>query len=175
MTPFYELFPERSIHERESITSTLSNKRLQQRLMQVLRNVNCRTFTFEDIGNPTIPDCSVIFEVGIAESNSFTFIDEDEAKKVLTALRNKPFKMMDFFCAIRYYKDFTSTKKPLKFDYYMMRFIFPKEGLLEMQIFHERGPRYVSPKDLTAFLMKKINDVSAKKVLTKVEPRDNID
>jgi hypothetical protein len=135
--------------------------------MQVLRNVNCRTFTFEDIGNPTVPDCAVIFEVGIAESNNFTFINEDEAKKVLEALRKEPFKMMDFFCAIRYYKDFASTKKPLKFDYYMMRFIFPKESLLELQIFHERGPVYISPKDLSAFLIKKINEVSAKKVLRK--------
>ena len=172
MTPFYELFPEQSIHERESITSTLSNKRLQQRLIQVLRNVNCRTFTFEDIGNPTVPDCAVIFEVGIAESNSFTFIDEDEAKKILAALRNEPFKMMDFFCAIRYYKDFASNKKPLKFDYYMARFIFPEESLMELQVFHERGPRYISPEELTTFIFNKINETSSnkyKKVLKKIK------
>jgi hypothetical protein len=126
--------------------------------------VNCRTFTFEDVGNPTIPGCTVIFEVGIADSNSFTFIDEDEMKKVLTILKQEPFGVMDFFCAIRYYKDYASNKKPLKFDYYIIRFVF-SESIVELQVFHERGPRYFSPKDIVVFLMDRINETSARKVL----------
>jgi hypothetical protein len=169
MIALYDHFPEQSIHEKENFTFALSNKKLQQKLMQVLKNVNCRAFTFEDIGNPTIPGCTVIFEVGIADSNSFTFIDEDEAKRVLTVLRNEAFRVMDFFCAIRYYKDYTSSKKPLRFDYYMLRFVFAEKSWLEIQVFHERGPRYISPKDLTAFLLKKINETSARGTLKQVE------
>jgi hypothetical protein len=170
MIALYENFPEQSIHEKENFTFNLSNKKIQKKLMQALRNVNRRTFTFEEVGNPTIPGCTVIFEVGIADSNSFIFIDEDETKRVLGALRNEAFRVMDFFCAIRYYKDYTSNKKPLRFDYYMVRFIFAERDWLEMQVFHERGPRYVSPKDLTAFLLKKINETSASGVLKKVGP-----
>jgi hypothetical protein len=142
--------------------------------MQVLRNVNCRTFSFEDVGNPTIPGCTVIFEVGIADSNSFTFIDEDEMKKVLTIVKQDPFGVMDFFCAIRYYKDYASNKKPLKFDYYIIRFVF-SESIVELQVFHERGPRYFSPKDIVVFLMDRINETSARKVLKRTEEQDSVD
>jgi hypothetical protein len=142
--------------------------------MQVLRNVNCRTFSFEDVGNPTVPGCTVIFEVGIADSNSFTFIDEDEMKKVLTIVKQDPFGVMDFFCAIRYYKDYASNKKPLKFDYYIIRFVF-SESIVELQVFHERGPRYFSPKDIVVFLMDRINETSARKVLKRTEEQDSVD
>ena len=91
------------------------------------------------------------------------------AKRVLMVLRNETFRVMDFFCAIRYYKDYTSNKKPLRFDYYMVRFRFAERGWLETQIFHERGPRYVSPNDLTVFLLKKVNEASARGILKQVK------
>ena len=169
MMAAYEHFPELKIHQKEFFTSALSNKKLQQRLMQVFRNVNGKTFTFEEIGNPTVPGCTVIFELGIADAKSFSYIDEEETRKVLTALKKEPFRMMDFFCAIRYYKDYASNKKPLKFDYYMARFIFAEENMLEIQIFHERGPRYIPPKALVTFLLERINEKSAKVILKKAE------
>ena len=166
MLTVYEGFPEQSIHAKETLTSTLSRGKLQQKLIEVLRNVNSRKFTFEDFGNPTIPGCTVIFEAGIAYSNSFTFIDEEEAKKVLAALKQKSFAVMDFFLVIRYYKDFASGKRPLKFDYYITRLVFGAD--VEFQVFHERGPRYFSPKDIVTFLMERINETSARKILKKI-------
>ena len=71
---------------------------------------------------------------------------------------------MDFFCAIRYYKGNGEKKTALKFDYYMLRTIFGKDTL-EVQVFHERGPRYVSPEDLTMFVFNRINEASNRKVL----------
>jgi len=140
--------------------------------VEVLQEVNCRKFSFEDFGNPTIPGCTVIFEVGIADSNSFTFIDEQEAKKVLAAVRKEPFGLMDFFCAIRYYRDYASIKKPLRFDYYITRFVFD-ESIIEVQVFHERGPRYFSPKDMVLFLIDRINETSVRKILKKIQqPND---
>ena len=173
MIACYENFPELSIHEKTTFTFTLSNKKLQQRLMQVFLALNQKTFTFEEIGTPTIPGCTIIFEVGIADSNSFTSIGENEVKRVLTALRKEPFAMMDFFCAIRYYKDYATRKKPLRFDYYITRFVF-SENMVELQVFHERGPRYFSPKDIVTFLTDRINDNSAKKILKKIEPQETI-
>jgi hypothetical protein len=165
MMAVYEHFPELKIHRKEFFTSSFPNKKFQERLMQVFRNVNGKTFTFEEIGNPTVPGCTVIFELGIADAKGFSYVDEEEIKKVLTALKKEPFKMMDFFCVIRYYKDYASSRKPLKFDYYMARFIFAEENMLEIQIFHERGPRYVPPKALTTFLSDRINETSPKAIL----------
>jgi hypothetical protein len=168
MLGFYENFPV-NIHRTENFTSPLSSKKLQQRLIQVLHKINRETFSFEEIAYPTVPECTIIFEIGIAEAKSFNYIDEEEIKRVLTVLRKETLRLMDFFCAVRYYKGSGEKKKPLKFDYYMMRTIFG-EKTMEVQVFHERGPRYVSPEDIVAFLVNEINKTSARRILKRVEP-----
>src|SRR3972149_10207044 len=160
MLGLYENFPA-NIHRRDIYTSSLSTRKLQPKLIQVLRDINRRTFTFEEAGNPTLPDCTLIFEVGLAEAGSFNFLNEEEAARVCNAVNREPLKVMDLFCAIRYYKNKAGKKTPLKFDYYMTRLVFGRESTVEFQVFHERGPRYISPEDLVAFLVKKINEASA--------------
>jgi len=167
MLGFYENFPV-NIHRIESFTTTFTNKKLQQRLIQVLQEINRRTFSFEEVAYPTVPECTIIFETGLAEAKSFNYIDEEEAKKVLNALRKTPFQTMDFFCAVRYYKGTAEKKAPLKFDYYMLRALFGKNAV-EIQVFHERGPRYISPEDIVTFLVNMINATSARKMLKKIE------
>ena len=168
MLGFYENFPA-NIHRTDNFTSSLSSRKLQQRLIQVLHDVNCETFSFEEVAYPTVPECTIIFEVGLADAKSFNYIDEEETKRALSALRKATFQTMDFFCAVRYYKGVAKT--PLKFDYYLMRFIFGKNSV-EIQVFHERGPRYISPEDIVAFLVNEINKISARKILKmfEVEP-----
>ena len=168
MLGFYENFPV-NIHRTESFTSSLSSKKLQQRLIQVLHKINRETFSFEEIAYPTVPEGTIIFETGLAEAKSFNYIDKEETKRVLTALRKETFRSMDFFCAVRYYKGTGEKKKPLKFDYYMMRTIFG-EKTMEVQVFHERGPRYISPEDIVKFLVNEINKTSARRILKRVEP-----
>jgi hypothetical protein len=165
MLGLYENFPA-NIHRIENFTSLLSSRKLQQRLIQVLHEINCKTFSFEEIAYPAVPECTIIFEAGLAEAKNFNYIDEEETKKVLTALRKTTFQTMDFFCAVRYYKG--AAKAPLKFDYYLMRFVFGKNSM-EIQVFHERGPRYISPQDIVAFLVNEINKTSARKILKMVE------
>jgi hypothetical protein len=167
MLGFYENFPV-NIHRIESFSTTFSNKKLQQRLIQVLQEINRRTFSFEEVAYPTVPECTIIFEAGLAEAKSFNYIDEEEAKRVLNALRKTPFQTMDFFCAVRYYKGTAEKKAPLKFDYYMLRALFGKNAV-EIQVFHERGPRYISPEDIVTFLVNMINATSARKMLKKIE------
>lgn len=163
MLGFYDNFP-LNIHKTESFSTTFSNKKLQQRLMRVLRDINRKTFSFEEVAYPTVPNCIIIFEIGLADAESFNYIDEEETKKVFSALGKAPFQVMDFFCAIRYHKSLGEKKKSLKFDYYMMRTVFGK-NVMEIQVFHERGPRYLSPEDILPFLIKKINETSARKIL----------
>jgi hypothetical protein len=75
---------------------------------------------------------------------------------------------MDFFCAIRYYKSKAEKRTPLRFDYYMVRMVFAKDEVA-IQVFHERGPRYISPDDIVAFVVKAINKTSNKKILNPIE------
>jgi hypothetical protein len=168
MLGFYENFPE-GVHRIDFFTSSLQNRKLQQRLIRVISEINRQTFSFEEVANPTVPDCAVIFEVGIADAKNFNYVDAEETKKALTALKKEAFRVMDFFCAVRYYKPTAEKKTPLKFDYYMIRFLFSRD-VVEMRVFHERGPRYVSPEDITAFMVKAVNKASAKKLLKPFEP-----
>ena len=165
---FYENFPS-NIHMVESFNSTLSSKQLQQKLIQVFYDVNRKEFSFEEVANPTIPECKLIFELGLAEAKSFNYIDEEELGKALNLLEKERLHTMDFFCAIRYYKGNAEKKTALKFDYYLLRTIFSKDAF-EIQVFHERGPRYISPEDLALFIFNKINEAAKRKVLKKANP-----
>jgi hypothetical protein len=162
----YDNFPV-NIHRIETFSTHFSTKKLQERLMQVLQEVNRRKFSFEEVAYPTMPDCTIIFEAGLAEDKSFNYIDEEETKKVLSILKKGPLQSMDFFCAVRYYKAAEEKKKPLKFDYYMIRAVFGKNAV-EIRVFHERGPRYVSPEDIVTFLVKRINETSSRTILKNI-------
>ena len=159
----YDNFPE-NIHKIASFSTSTSKKRLQQALIQVLYKINSETFTLEDVAHPSISHCKVIFEFGIAEANSFNYLDSEEKSRVIKNIRKKPFQIMDFLCAMRYYKMQNEKKTPLRFDYYMLRFTFNKK-LAEIQVFHERGPRHITPEDAINFVANKINETFPKKVL----------
>ena len=167
MIGFYENFPI-NIHRIETFSTLLSNKKLQQRIIQVFHEINHKKYSFEEVTIPTIPNCSVMFEIGLADSKIFNFIDKDEREKTLNLLSKEPLQTMDFFCAVRYYKDEANKKKPLKFDYYLLRTVFGK-NLVETRIFHERGPRYILPEDIINFLINKINDTSKRRIMKMVE------
>ena len=168
MLGIYENFPE-NIHRIENFASTLSDQKVQQKLVQTFHEVNRKPFSFEEIGHPPMHDCTVIFEVGIADGTSFNYVDSEEAKRVGSALKKQVFRVMDFFVAVRYYKGDAQKKTPLRFDYYMVRFVFSGNNSVELQVFHERGPRYTSPEDIVEFIEKEVNGASARKILRKLE------
>ena len=163
MLGFYEAFPE-NIHMTENFTSSLSSRKLQQRIIQVFQDINRKKFSFEEIGSPSVPQCTIIFEIGIADSRSFNYLNPEETRRVLGVLRKESLDVMDFFCVMRYYKIRGQKKTPLKFDYYMIRSVFG-EKRVGFQVFHERGPRYVSPQDVIAFFVDKANETSDKRIL----------
>jgi hypothetical protein len=163
----YDNFPP-NIHFLETFTSTLNSKQLQQKLVQTLKDMNRKSFRFEEIAIPTIPDSEVIFEFGIAEGDGFNFLDEHEALKALEMLKVEQRHALDFFCAIRYYKISEQKRTALKFDYYMFKTGFAAKTF-EFQVFHKQGPRYISPKDLTVIITEKINKTSNKRALQKTE------
>ena len=107
---FYENFPA-NIHRIDSFNSTLSSKQLQQKLIQVFFEVNRKEFSFEEVANPTVPQGKVIFEFGLAESEGFNYIDEEELKKTMKFLAKERLHSMDFFCSIRYYKSMAKRRR----------------------------------------------------------------
>ncbi len=163
----YDNFP-LNIHFLEKFTSTIGIKKLQEKLIITLKDVNRKPFCFEEISNPTIPDCEVILEFGIAEEEAFNFLDEIETQRALDMLKTKQPASLDFFCAIRYYKISAQKKTALKFDYYMLKASFEAK-ILEFQVFHKQGPRYISPEDLIAIIIDRINKTLSKRALKKSE------
>ena len=166
MLGLYDNFPS-NIQMSETFKTTLSSKQLQQKLIKMLCETNKKEFSFEEVANPTFPDSTVIFEFGLAKNTGFTFIDEQETEIVHSLLTNDYLQTIDFFCAIRYYKEKQEKKTPLKFDYYLIRTLYRKESF-EVQIHHERGPRYLSPEDLIQFIYSRVNFDSSKKTLKKI-------
>jgi hypothetical protein len=164
----YETFPE-NLHLIANYTVIVSIRQLQQRLLKFIGQINRQEFLFEQVSIPTIPNGVLIFEFGLADVNTFTFLDAIEIKKAIAAVGSERVHILDFFCSIRYYKSSGEKRVALKFDYYMLRGIFGK-GKLEMQVFHERGPRYLSPEDLTGFLLRGINGTSNRKIVREITP-----
>jgi hypothetical protein len=169
MLGLYENFPQ-NIHLTELFISPLSKKTLQQHFIQLFMDLNRKNFSFEEVGNPAVPGGTVIFEFGIADEQSFSYIDEEEAQKISAAVDKHAFPFMDLFCVLRYYKSIKPKKAPLKFDYYLMRLAFGKDHNLELQLYHERGPRYLGPQDFADFMVCKVNSTSTRKILKPYEP-----
>jgi hypothetical protein len=168
MLGIYDNFPQ-SIHYIEAFSSVLSIKQLQQKLVQALKAINRKPFSFEEVAIPTIPHGEVIFEFGLAEGDGFNFIDAEEAQRALDAIKKGRLSTLDFFCAIRYYRVEGEKRVALKFDYYMIKTNFAV-GSIEFQFHHRQGPRYISPEDLASLIADKTNAVASKRVLKKTEP-----
>jgi hypothetical protein len=166
MLGFYEGFPA-TVHKTMRFSAIRSNRNLQRKLAETLRMLNTRVFSMEEVTDHSIPECSVSFEFGIADANSFNYLDDDETGIVLKAISKKPLQVMDFFCAVRYHRPQGEKRTPLRFDYCMIRFTFGS-GLMEAQVFHERGPRYTSPEDLVNFIIGKVNEGPSKKALKEI-------
>jgi hypothetical protein len=150
MLGVYEHFPN-NVHTIARFRISITQKMLQKSIVKALFELHQKPFPIEEVTDPSIPNCTALFEFGIAETNNFIFLDKEEIKKVLRKIKRKPFHIMDLFCAILYYKTQKLEKVPLKFDYYLIRLMFKKKTL-ETRVVHERGPRHMSPLDVVQFM-----------------------
>ena len=164
----YENFPE-NIHVTMSFTTRFTDQKLQRKIMATSREINRKSFSFEEIGIPIKHGCTVSFEFGMAEGKSFNYINDEETKRVLSVLKKQSFRVMDFFVAVRHYKAEDQKKPPLRFDYYMVRFVFSGNNFVELQVFHERGPRHIAPTDIIDLISREVNGASTRKILNKVQ------
>jgi hypothetical protein len=155
MLGFYNNFPA-SVQKTWRFLITVSEKTLQKTLVEVFYKLNKETFSLEEVTTPSIPQCTVIFEFGVAEDDDFNYLDDEERDRLLKAVRKKLFSTLDFLCIARYYKVRNGTKTALRSDYFMLRFTFRKKTG-RIRVFHEKGLMYVSPKDLPQFIVDKVN------------------
>ena len=104
------------------------------------------------------------FEFGIAEEETFTFLDEEELARLTDALKKQEaLGILDFFCAIRYHQTMQDGKaKSLRSDYILLRFAF-RRRIMELFLVHQRGIQHLPLGDLTIFLIKRINSELAQK------------
>jgi len=163
MFGFYEAFPHQ-VHKTKHFVTSISSRKLQQILLQLLSGLNKITLRLEDVGTPSMTDYVTFFEFGIAEDNGFNYLNDEETAKALKIVQKAPLQILDLLCAVRFYRTENEKRKPLRFDYYMLRFTFnPK--FLELQLFHERGPMHILPEEFIEFIAKKINETFGRRAV----------
>ena len=167
MPSLHKTFPQ-NIHLMATYNSSLPSRKLQERIVRLFYQVNGQEFEFEEVANPTIPDGTVIFNIGLAGEEKFNLINSQQVSEAIKIINEENLQTIDFYIVIRYYKGKLGKKIPLRFDYYLMRTLFGRE-ILELQIAHDSGPRYITPEDLSAFLFTKLNEGSKKQVLTSTD------
>lgn len=156
MLGVYEDFPE-TIHCAISFIYKTSKTKIQNAILNTFYTLNQQTKELNKIITSS-PVCNVSFECGIAESLNFNYIDGEELNKLKKMITRKiAFTTLDFLCVIKYHvKNRKETKKkPLKFDYYIIRFIFREKTMLILA-YHERGPQHISPEELLKFIAQRI-------------------
>lgn len=163
MLGFYENFPA-TVQKIMRFATATSSKTVQKAIVQCLQRLNGEKLSLEEIAKFSKTQCTIIFEFGIADGDAFNYLDLEEAQKVLESIHKAPLQVMDFFCAIRYYREHCGKWSPLKFDYYMLRLAF-NNGLVETFIFHERGPRHLLPEDIINFIVERVNGSLSRKML----------
>ncbi len=160
----YENFPS-LIHFSAAFAMTLSRDAVQQKLIKTFRQLNGKELRFEDFGTPAVPEGIVVFMFGIADTDGFKLLGDVQTKRLQETLAEKPMETMDWFLAIRYYKNTQPRRTPLKFDYYLLRLVVGERDTFLLSVSHEKGPRYISPEDVTAFIIHRVNGGSKRKTI----------
>jgi len=152
----YNNFPA-NIHGIARFTYTSSAQTLQATIAQVLHTLNKQTIDMKTLTKAAPPNCIVNFEFGVADADTFNFLDDEELKKLENNLKQQALPILDVFGAARYHiTEADGKRKSLKFDYNMLRFAFYRKNM-ELFIYHERGIQRIPLEDLVLFIQSQIN------------------
>lgn len=157
----YENFPE-VIHGVASFTFPISKQQLQQAILRATHELNHEVYDMKDFTPFSKLPCEVSFEFGVAEDVTFNYLDKEEFERFRKLIEIKPLRTLDIFAVIRYHTVARGKRRPLKFDYNMLRFTFFRKTM-ELLVSHERGNRHISIEDFILFLTSKINERLLKK------------
>jgi hypothetical protein len=156
MEGIYENFPD--LHHGVAVFSCGAGCRAVQRaLIRLFHRINVGG---EPVEAPVLSSqgISLFFEIGVADGLVFNFIDDEEMARWVGLLTEdkREIKTLDFILIARYYVSREGRRRPLRFDYYILRFIFGSEAL-EIRVHHERGTRRLPIDDLLRLLGEKIS------------------
>jgi len=152
----YDNFPT-NIQGIAQFTYPMSAQTLQRIIAQVLHSLNKQTIDMKTLTKASPNNCVVNFEFGVADADTFNFLNEEELQKLEVTLKQQALPILDVFCAARYYVTEESGKrKSLKFDYSMLRFAFYTKAM-ELLVYHERGNQRIPLEDLVLFIQNQIN------------------
>jgi len=162
----YENFPEMYHGIARFYCKTLTNE-LQRALLNCLCDMNRNE---EELDLPEFGRDNIDVEVdfGIADGLTFNYLDKETLKHCQQMLGVQSFSVLDFLCIVRYYAIENDRRKPLRFDYHMLRFLF-SEKEVELRVYHEKGTRRLSIEDLITLLTTKVNQILAKKKLIRLK------
>lgn len=151
----YEDFPVFP-HAKADFTCAAPMKTLQEAILTTAYNLNKQEFDLNAIA-PTKISCKIGFELGVAEGANFNYLDEEEVERFRKSLTKKEAVFnTDFLCIVKYHVTNGGKRQPLKFDNYMLRFIFRKPQV-QLRVFHEKGTQRMSMEELIEFLTKQVN------------------
>jgi len=161
-------FPEMA-HGRATLSYDNSLLTIQRAILRALGKLNCRRVktlvSIADIAGSFEGEMS--FEVGVAERDSFNYLDDEEEEKALHMLDSiGPCSTIDFFMIVRYeVRD--GRRHSIRSDSYAIRFTF-LEHHVDIEIFHEKGIRRLALDELIMILAESIErefDIAPHKAL----------
>ena len=156
MLGHYDNFPE-NIHSISYFQSENSAKNLQQAILCLFQRMNHETFDLVTLNPYLKQNCIVGFEFGVADGLDFNFLDHNELDQCLKCVDETELETLDFFFAVRYHIIKDGNKRvPLRFDYFVIRFVF-QESSLVLRTRHERGTQRVQLDNLIDFIVRQIN------------------
>ena len=134
---------------------------MQKTILHTIYQLNQETLDLKTLTKSSPANCELNFEFGIAEQDAFNFLDKEESERFFKSLEDElkeQLRVLDFFCATRYHTITPDGKrKPLKFDYALLRFAFQRRTM-ELFIVHERGTQRIPLEDLAIFLTNRIKN-----------------
>jgi len=167
MEGIYAHFPD-TYHCVALFLHNVSRRKFQKSLIGLFYEMNMGEESF-NVQSITSHGIKIAFDIGIADELTFNFLDDEERNKWLSILDKRDHEILDFLLVARYYVSRRGKDQPLRFDYYMLRFLFG-HGSVELRIYHEKGTRRLSIEDLVDLLYKGLSRRIGEELSMRLEP-----
>jgi len=139
--------------------------KLQAAIARAMYKLNQQPVDLASLTTASPPNCYVNFEFGIADTDAFYYLDQEQLNALEKVLKAQPLPILDTFCGARYHiKKGKGKDKPLPFDYSVLRFTF-ENSEIELLLHYIRGNQRIPRKDFILFLKDQINKELIKKQL----------
>ncbi|RLI15409.1 MAG: hypothetical protein DRO43_01240 [Candidatus Hecatellales archaeon] len=94
-------------------------------------------------------------EVGVADGKDFTFLGEEEARKLRKTLKERRLPRLDFIVYANYRRSLEGARS-LWGDLQRVRIVFPEENTAEIQVFHFKGTRRLPLDELLSRIIEQV-------------------